>query len=300
MNYWPMSGEGIDGFDESFAQVIAIAQTSLMESTMKLVRYNQGHPINDEGDVIILIFGIISDYLDFDPTMMQEWNKMLAALSSTPTRDDVHINLSLVRVSLEPGDTAFVLLLDAFKTLHRPRLFVTSNDGGTEFAIAALKTNSTLHAMTIDGTAAEPPFKSEKCALNLVEVVVDHPSLNIIDIQNCGIDDITVTSAFIPVLRHIKHVRLDVNRIVGSHGATLITDCLATNPFVKGLSLAHNALTDSDALKLAMSLKTNTTLRSLELIGNDFTAVGYQSLFDAVRGSGTLNSIHDANHVLFH
>ncbi len=86
-----------------------------------------------------------------------------------------------------------------------------------------------------------------------------------------------------------------MNRI-GSHGATLIADCLATNPFVKGLSLARNALTDSDALKLAMSLKANTTLRSLELIGNDFTAVGYQSLFDAMRGSGTLNSIH-ANHV---
>ncbi len=39
---------------------------------------------------------------------MQEWNKMLAALSSTPTRDDVHINLSLVRVSLEPGDTGYL------------------------------------------------------------------------------------------------------------------------------------------------------------------------------------------------
>ena len=37
-------GEGIDGFGESFAQVIAMAQTSLTESTMK-VQYNQGHPI---------------------------------------------------------------------------------------------------------------------------------------------------------------------------------------------------------------------------------------------------------------
>lgn len=37
----------------------------------------------------------------------------------------------------------------------------------------------------------------------------------------------------------------------------------------------------------------------LELIGNNFTVVGIQSLFDAMHSSGTLNSVHDANHDLF-
>lgn len=105
--------------------------------------------------------------------MMQGWNKILAALSSTstPTRDDAHTNPNLVRVILEPGGTAFVSLLDTFKTLHHPRLFITSPDSGsgTKFAIAALKINSTLHSLTNDGTAAVL-LSSQKSALNLVQV----------------------------------------------------------------------------------------------------------------------------------
>jgi hypothetical protein len=43
-------------------------------------------------------------------------------------------------------------------------------------------------------------------------------------------------------------------------------------------------------------LKTNTTLRALELRENEFTEVGYETLFVAMRGKEMLNVVCNANH----
>ncbi len=164
-----------------------------------------------------------------------------------------------------------------------------------EFALAALKINPSLQQLNFDGTGINAPFKSKKNAIAFAKLVVGHPCLDVLVITNCGIGQNTLFPALMPLMCHVASICFDGNGI-GSYGATLIADCLATNPCVKKLSLAHNVMVDGDAAKLAASLRTNSTLRSLELIGNDFTRVGIASLANAIYGSG-LNEIHDSNHV---
>ena len=73
---------------------------------------------------------------------------------------------------------------------------------------------------------------------------------------------------------------------------------LATNPPLKELDLEHNGLNDNDALVLADALRSNTTLRFLNLSGNNHvTDVGNEAFRLVVHGDGNnLNSIADSNH----
>ena len=293
------SDPDLDEEDYFVASMLTASHASISESTVKLQRYNQGHPIDNEDDVTIEIFGVLSDCLDRFPAMKHEWTQMVAALSSTPKRDDEHIHLKLAMVHLKAGGSAYVSLLDAFKTLHCPIFSIMSPEGGAEFATATLKINSTMQALGINGGDAVSLFESEKSALLLVDAVISHPSLKSLALCDCnfGTSEV-VMSALVPVLHHVEAVNLRRNNI-GSHGATLLSNCLATNPVVKRLSLTGNALTDDDASMLAVALKTNTTLHTLELIGNNFTEDGWWSLHDVVRGKGTFNDVYDANHVCF-
>jgi hypothetical protein len=166
-----------------------------------------------------------------------------------------------------------------------------------EFTTEALKLNSTVRRLAIDGIRMPPLFKSKKNATALVRAVISHSSLDDFILDNCEIGRNTLFPAFIPVLTKIKMVRLRGNGIE-SYGATLIANCLASNPCVEYLSLVDNLLKDSDALKLAVSLKTNTTLMVLELWGNDITDVGAESLLNAIHGNGNnFNDVYDSNHV---
>ena len=290
----------LDDEDEFIVSMLEAAHASLIESTLKLNRYNQGHPVVDIDDITLVILGVFSDCIDQFPPMKQAWELLLAALASTPTRDDEHIHLKFVMGNLEAGGSAYVSFLDAFKTLHCPRFSIMIPEGGAEFATANLKINSTMQALEVNGgDTVESPFKLEKSALLLVDAVISHPSLERLIIRDCDVGTNTAAmSSLVPVLHHIEAVNLDRNNI-GSHGASLLANCLATNPLVKHLSLASNALADDDLSKIAVALKTNTTLRCLEMIGNDFTEAGYRALFDVVRGQGTFNDVYDANHICF-
>ena len=269
----------------------------LVETTLKLVRYNQG-PIDAESDIAVHVDGIRSSILNRNPAIMRDWNKMIAELSSASSRDDACISLHLEMVYFETGGVVSSTLLEAFKGMHYPRLFLRyPMNHWLEFTTEALKLNSTVRRLAIDGIRMPPLFKSKTNATALVRAVISHSSLDDFILDNCEIGRNTLFPAFIPVLTKIKMVRLRGNGIE-SYGATLMANCLASNPCVDYLSLVDNLLKDSDALKLAASLKTNTTLMVLELWGNDITDVGAESLLNAIHGNGNnFNDVYDSNHV---
>ena len=66
------------GFNEDTARVLASAKTSLMQSVLKLARFNQGHPVADDHDRIC-IFGILSVLLNSDPDMVQDVGRCSAS-----------------------------------------------------------------------------------------------------------------------------------------------------------------------------------------------------------------------------
>ncbi len=277
--------------------MLGLARASMTDCISRLANLKDGVGIDEDGDMVIHIFGVMRFLLDRDPVLMRQWNETITALSSIPARDCGSINLSLERVAEE--GIVRENLLDAFKTLHRPRLLLKSTLHSAKFASKALKVNSTVQSLIINGTNATP-FKTAKNATALVASVIKHPTLEIIAIESCDLSQRPIISAFVPAILHgIKDVRLERSGI-DSFGATLIADCLAKNPRVQNLSLADNALQDIDATKLAAALKINTRLQNLAVGGNKFSCDGTKALFRAVLGDGRgFNSIHDANHFCF-
>jgi hypothetical protein len=238
------------GFNEDTACVFALAKTSLMQSVLKLARFNQGHPAADDHDRMICIFGILSVLLNSDPDMMQEWENMIAALSSTSIREDESIDLILEAVELSEGGIVSVALLDALKMLRCPSLTISGPINGVKFAIDALKVNSTMHALGIIGTEANNPFESKEVVMAFAEKVINNPSLKVLILGDCNMGKHTfLMPALAPILNHIEYFSLEGSNI-GEQGATIVATLLASNPGVKHLLLMRNNLKDGDAQNL--------------------------------------------------
>ncbi len=137
----------------------------MTDCILRLANLKDGVGIDEDRDMVIHIFRVMRFLLDCDPVLMRRWNKTITTLSSIPTRDHGNINLSLERVAEE--GIVHENLLDAFKTLHRPRLLLKSTLHSAKFASKALKANSTVQLLIINGTNATP-FKTAKMPLPLL------------------------------------------------------------------------------------------------------------------------------------
>ena len=272
-----------------------------MASTKRLVRYNKGKFIGNKGDgVSVHIFGVSDGLLKRDHELMCLWKKLIAELSSTPITDDYCVNLTLERV-VDDGVVA-TTLLDAIKTLHRPRLLLKITPYGALFASKALEINPTVQQLAIDGGDESAPLELKRDVEDLVKAVINHPTLEMLSIANCDLSRKPIIKTLVPVLYHIEEVRFigaGVGYRCNSYGPKLIATILKRNPRVKALSLDFNALEDKDAFRLAKALKTNTTLRKLSLGFNELTVAGMSALVVAMIGDTSFNSIHDANHHCF-
>jgi len=93
--------------------------------------------------------------------------------------------------------------------------------------------------------------------------------------------------------RQIEMIRLDNN--IGSAGAHLIANFLASNPSLDDLNLADNNLSDNDATLFANALQSNTHLRRLDLDDNAITEVGRRVLLESIFNVSSLNSCATSN-----
>lgn len=125
--------------------------------------------------------------------------------------------------------------------------------------------------------------------------MVDHPKLDVILLDNCGIGQNNGIMKAVLNVFCLREVRLK-NNDIDSYGATLISDCLITNPPIKELSLEDNFLNNEDAKKFASSLKSNTNLRMLRLPLNNMTAEGVLSISKSIFNTTSLNSMGVSNH----
>lgn len=95
---------------------------------------------------------------------------------------------------------------------------------------------------------------------------------------------------------HLDTLGLYSNSI-GSAGASIIADFLASNPQLKSLHLKDNNLNDADAAILANSLQSNTNLQWIDLEdNNDITEVGRRVLLESVFDVSSLNACAASNH----
>ena len=84
---------------------------------------------------------------------------------------------------------------------------------------------------------------------------------------------------------------------ITSNVTTVLSDFLATDPPLKELDLSeNNDLSDNDAALFANALRSNTSLRMLNLDGTSITNVGGESFRNVLHDNSTLNAVSDSNH----
>jgi len=132
--------------------------------------------------------------------------------------------------------------------------------------------------------------------LSLVEAVGNHPGIHICSLDECSIgDQLSISPEIVHVLFRLEAIGLGGNEI-GSKGAQIISQCLATNPSINFLDLDDNLFNDDDALLFAKSLNDNTNLVDLSLRGNNFTSVGINTLYRSIFDDESLSTVSDSNH----
>lgn len=295
------------GYGEVHARAMTAAQNTLIDGTSLLARLKPepfGHDF-----VQIGVFGDHPEDLILNTIgagLLSSWRMFADALSSIETSRHGYIDLVLKQVRLD--EEVLDMLIESFKTSPLRCLLLMNNglegDGMKSF-IRAIKTSSTLEILRLCGNRIE----STQDATSLIEAVINHPTVDVLHLERCAIGrNDSVMSAIVPSLyAGVDEVRLTGN-CIGLHGATLISNCLGSNPGIRVLHLDDNLLNDAHVEMLATSLKTNTRLRLLGLKGNALTRVGKHKLqMLAVNHSvhqssrvqfisRLLNAFHDSNH----
>ena len=230
-----------------------------------------------------------------DESLLPLWMEFADALSSLATHQEPSGYIILAFSNIQLPRQVFSILESALKAAPLNRLLFINNRlqyEGIKFAERVLEANRTIRVFSL----CKNSDKCELPTLSLAEAARNHPRLQVFHIKDCDIGPaLSITPEKVPALLSLKSVSLKGNHL-GSQAASLIANCLATNPHIKILDLDDNLLNDEDATLIANSLKTNTNLRLLFLRGNKFTDAGIKTLLKSVHDDESLNAIQDSNH----
>ena len=177
--------------------------------------------------------------------------------------------------------------------LYRLAMMNTGLDsGGIQLLTSVVEENTHLCNFSL----RKNEIREESDTLSLVEAVGKHPGIHICSLDECSIGDQLPTSPeIVHTLFRLEAVGLGGNEI-GSKGAFLICECLATNPSINFLDLDDNLFNDDDALLFVTSLKSNTNLVDLSLRGNNFTSAGINTMYRSIFDDHSLSTVSDSNH----
>ncbi len=180
------------------------------------------------------------------------------------------------------------------QTLHLHGNEFANTRDEINFAIEASRGNTSLKELGWSHNA----INSVEDARYLFQVFNSIEGIVLVDCWGEGMNGYDILCALLECNRNLIFITLDNNNIQ-SMGRTHLPDFLATNPPLTSLSLMNNMLSDNDAILVASSLRRNTTLRCLNMLGNEFTEMGEKSLHTAVFDQSSLNAVADANQRCF-
>jgi hypothetical protein len=299
--------EGCDG-DE--AEYLSETSDNLREITESLRR---GKFPNENDKMKKIIVELDEDGPTFNYTvnnyLQPHWREFSDALKQfTPAfgvlPDDCETSLCFCNVQL--NHNVMLLIKDAlmnqpFQRLvfmnHRSTRAVDGNCLGMSVdAIVDISTsNKHLRKLDLDGNDISRGQIGKLCFS-----VHAHPSLVDLDLRSCfedegGLGDEMMVSLLTSGTLKLERLVMSCNGIT-SNVTTVLSDFLATDPPLKELDLGENHLNDNDAVLIANALRSNTSLRMLDLVGISITDVGRKSFRLALNDDSTLNSISDSNH----
>jgi len=135
-------------------------------------------------------------------------------------------------------------------------------------------------------------------ASSLSDAIKDHPSLTGVGFIGCGLSNIEILEKILEGCTTLIRFAITGERLLGgSKALAVIEDFIRSNhPTLELLSLDHNRISDDDALRLALALKCNTTLKRFSLMKTDITEVGEKALLKAMYDPSNMDSIVESNH----
>mmetsp|Transcript_6384 Transcript_6384/g.9311 ORF Transcript_6384/g.9311 Transcript_6384/m.9311 type:complete len:385 (+) Transcript_6384:1-1155(+) len=137
----------------------------------------------------------------------------------------------------------------------------------------------------------------------LCSTVRNYPLVELEIFDSCapGIGDQMLTALLTGGDLKLERLDMSHNNIT-SLGITILSDYLATNPALKYLFLASNEFNDSDAELIANALRTNMTLRYINLEGNinmNYDGAGAKAFRLVLCDESSLNAAAGSNHKCF-
>jgi len=289
-----MSNDELEMNDYPLFLALQCAQRMIMNRTMELEQHKSSSETRELHVGIAAYEDHLPNILLPHKVLLTAWEKLANAMSSITNRGIITLSIQNMEVSKE----VFDMLLESVQqasplqllNLVRNNLFV--NDYGVDFVVDVLKANASINCVGIMNNLIE----SADDAQSLADALINHPKLDTIVLDRCGLGrNESIMKSIVPLLGSLDKIQLAGNQI-GSSGIKLISDCLAMNPSVNTLSLIDNLLNDEDAAVLANSLMSNTNLRILRIAGNSITQEGMKSFHLAVRNTSSFNAISDSNH----
>ena len=279
------------GFDEDYIEGMERFLWRIKDYTCELRSGACGESIClggfDGGDDTVLLH---------DDALLPHWQEFANALQLYQNHEASH-NFGICNLQLP--SSVMDLLTPALRDKPMIAFELDKNDfanarEGIAFAVEIMESNQKL---TQFGWT-HSPIESMDDATRLVEVVIGHPTIEKITLENCfgenrnGYDMLCL---LLVCNKEFSHVDLETNNI-RTGGGTEIADFLTSNPPLRELLLRDNHLDDNDAILIAGALKRNTNLRDLRLGQNDITDIGHAALRNAVFDSTNLNAVADCNH----
>ena len=261
------------GFDENYIEGMEVFLKRIKKYTCALRRGACGEDIGlggfDEGDDTVLLH---------DDALLPHWKEFANALQLYQNPEAFH-RLSIYNMQL--SSSVIGLLTPALKDKPIKAFYLDRNGfvnprEGIEFAIEIIQSNQKLKQFGW----ANNPIENMADANHLVEVIISHPLIKSIRLENCfggNVDAYKVLCSLLASNKTFATIIFNSNNLRTS-GGTEIPSFLATNPSLVHLFLANNHLDDNDAVMIAHALKRNTNLRRLRLGQNDITDIGHDAL----------------------
>ena len=282
----PVFWEGL-GYNQDHAFSMRVLQNGLLRGISDLKRVGVTTMAGATPTNITITAGEI---LLPDDLLLPLWKEFSEALCSLAANQLICLGVGNIQLPKAVRDA----VEPALKTAPIDRLILTNNmlgSDGINFLTNVLEANP-MHSLCLDRNEIDCGTEM----LSLLEAARNNTRLGVLHLKNCGIGRlIQIKPDIAPPLFSLPSVSLMGNQL-GSHAASLISNCLASNPRINILSLDDNLLNDKDAALIANSLKTNENLVRLMLCGNNFTDTGIKSLYKLVYDDQSLNAMKNCNH----
>ena len=279
------------GFDDEYAHKMEKFVCKMKEIANKL---RKGGPLAE-----IDLWNRSGCMFFHDDVLLPHWRDFVEALTQYAKfayRKDHGVE-SFIIWNVELHKKVLAMLNPALKTTNMKGLILGYNEFGSDgisFMSEILSSNPFIEGVGLRENQIDT-VDDMRCICNSIMRRPDYPQCQFGLLSSFNGNDPELLQTIIDASRHLEKILISGNGI-GTLGADIISDFLASNPPLKMIDLGDNNLSDVDAVLIADSLLTNTNLETIYLGNNEFTHIGRRAMMEALFDASSLESCIESHH----